>query len=408
MWRGSRGRRVVDHVPRRVAFTHLSRRLWAGGYNYQSNLFVALNRYCPGAITPVLFAGEDDAADEVAALAGIPGVEVVRSGAFDRRKAALVSALTLGMDRPAVTAFRAARIDVVFEVARFFGWRLPFPAVAWFPDFQHRRLPQLFPRTARWRRDLGFRTQLVSGRSVLLSSNSALRDLRESYPNLTNDVSVVQFASEPPTSLLAADPLAVLAQYGLPSKFVYLPNHLWRHKNHQIVLDALTLLKQRGVEIVVVASGGVEDPREPDHFASIEQRIKTRGLEANFRHVGMIPLAHVYALLRSAAALLNPSKFEGWSTTVEEAKSFGVPMVLSDIDVHFEQTHGQARYFGVDDAETLARHLANVWIESGPAIVRDLLPNVEARVSSFAQDFVRLIRDAGTPRAPNGGVPEPV
>ncbi len=398
MWPGSRGRRVVDQAPLRVAFTHLSRRLWAGGYNYQSNLFLALNRHCPGAITPVLFAGTDDAADEVAALADIPGVEVVRSGAFNRSNAALASALTLGMDRSAVVEFRAAGIDVVFEAARFFGWRLPFPAVAWFPDFQHRRLPQLFSRTARWRRDLGFRAQLASGRHVLLSSNSALRDLRESYPNLVNDVSVLQFASEPPAGLLAAEPFAVLAQYGLPSKFLYLPNHLWRHKNHQIVLEALTLLKQQDNEIVVVASGSLEDPREPDYFASIEQQIRKRGLEANFRHVGMIPLAHVYALLRSAVALINPSKFEGWSTTVEEAKSFGVPMVLSDIDVHFEQTHGEARYFGVDDAETLARHLANVWLESGPAIVRDLRPNVEARVSAFAEGFVRLIRDAGTPR----------
>jgi len=25
-------------------------------------------------------------------------------------------------------------------------------------------------------------------------------------------------------------------------------------------------------------------------------------------------------------------RFEGWSTTVEEAKSFGVPMIVSDID----------------------------------------------------------------------------
>jgi glycosyltransferase involved in cell wall biosynthesis len=390
---------VVDQAPIRVAFTHLSRRLWAGGYNYQSNLFAALNRHCPGAITPVLFSGIDDAADEIAGLAGIPGVEIVRSSAFDRRQAGLAGALALGMDRPAVAAFRAAHVDVVFEAARFFGWRLPFPAVAWFPDFQHRRLPQLFSRTARWRRDLGFRAQLMSGRSVLLSSNSALEDLRECYPNLSNNVSVVQFASEPPASLLTAEPSVVLAQYGLPSRFVYLPNHLWRHKNHGIVLEALTVLRQRGVDIVIVASGSVEDPREPDYYGSIERTIKMGGLEANFRHVGMIPLAHVYALLRSAVALVNPSKFEGWSTTVEEAKSFGVPMVLSDIAVHSEQTRGEARYFGVDDAQALAKHLANVWLESGPMVVRDLLPDVEARVRSFAQDFVRVIQNVSATRS---------
>ena len=74
----------------------------------------------------------------------------------------------------------------------------------------------------------------------------------------------------------------------------------------------------------------------------------------------MIPLDHVYALLRSSTALINPSRFEGWSTTVEEAKSFGVPMILSDLDVHREQTGGAARYFGINDPEMLADHLSEV------------------------------------------------
>ena len=65
-----------------------------------------------------------------------------------------------------------------------------------------------------------------------------------------------------------------------------------------------------------------------------------------------------------------------------------------DIDVHFEQTNGQARYFGVDDATALADHLAAAWRESGRVIVRNLLPNVEPRVSSFTEGFVRLVRSA--------------
>lgn len=383
-----------DDTPLRVAFTYVARRLWAGGYNYQNNLFVALNRYCPGAISPVLFAGTIDDSDEVASFAGIPGVEVVRSAAFDRRGAGLLSAVAIGLDRSAVAEFRRADIDVVFEAARFFGWRLPLPAIAWLPDFQHRRLPYLFSRRARWRRELGFRAQIVSGRSILLSSDSALYDLREFYPDLANNVSVVRFASEPTASLLATNPVNVLAQHGLPPKFFYVPNHFWRHKNHQIVLDALELMKQRGLEVFVVASGSAEDPREPGYFEGIMRQVRTRGLENNFLHLGMIPLGHVYALLRTARALINPSKFEGWSTTVEEAKSFGVPMILSDIDVHFEQTNGEARYFGVDDARALAGHLADVWMESGSAIVRDLLPDVEERVKSFAEDFVELVQNA--------------
>jgi glycosyltransferase involved in cell wall biosynthesis len=384
---------VTEQATLRVAFTNIPSRLWAGGYNYQRNLFEVLNRYRPGAIAPVLFAGTKADADDIAVFARIPGVEVVQSPVFDRAGGNLFKALTLGLDWPAAALFRAHRIDMVFESARFFGWRLPFPAIAWFPDFQHRLLPHLFSGPAYWRRDLGFRVQVASHRHVMLSSESALGDLRRFYPGLTNGVSVVRFATAPPAHLLAADPAEVAAQYELPQRYFYLPNQFWRHKNHQLVVDALDLLKRDGFEAVVAASGSRYDAREPDYFASVMRQAEAAGVRRNFRHLGMIPLDHVYALLRGSIALINPSRCEGWSTTVEEAKSFGVPMLLSDLDVHREQTGGTARYFGLDDSHALANHMREIAETAPVGAVRALQPDLEDRVRSFVDDFVRLAAD---------------
>jgi glycosyltransferase involved in cell wall biosynthesis len=391
MCAGSRDRPLADHAPLRVAFINIPRRVWAGGFNYRNNLFVSLNRYCPGEVLPVVFAGLGDDAADLAAIAQIPDVEVVQSPAFDRRRSGLAAALTLGLDRAAAAEFRSNRIDVVFESARFFGWRLPFPAVAWFPDFQHRRLPHFFSPVVRWRRELGFRAQIAAGRTILLSSESALRDFRRFYPGSTSNISVVRFATWPAASSLSADPPAVIAQYDLPSRYFYLPNQFWRHKNHQVAINALALLKRRGLDVVVAASGSKDDPREPNYFGDLMKEVVRHGLGENFRYLGMIPLAHVYALLRSSTALINPSRIEGWSTTVEEAKSFGVPMILSDIDVHREQTDGTARYFGVDDAEALANHLSDLQ-EGKPVVARDLLPDLDDRARAFATSFANMIR----------------
>jgi glycosyltransferase involved in cell wall biosynthesis len=109
----------------------------------------------------------------------------------------------------------------------------------------------------------------------------------------------------------------------------------------------------------------------------------------------------VYALLRASLALVNPSQFEGWSTSVEEAKSFGVPMILSDLDVHREQAGGTASYFGVNDPAALADHLSN-WQVQAPTIVRDLLPNLDERVAAFAADFVRMAHRAVEGSGDNG------
>jgi glycosyltransferase involved in cell wall biosynthesis len=382
---------LIGRAPVRLAFTHISRRVWAGGYNYQRNLFAALHRYRPSEFAPVIFAGTSEDPGDLAGLSAIPGVEVVKAGAFDQRTSGLALALATGLDRPAVAAFRKQNIDVVVETARFFGWRLPYPAVAWFPDFQHRRLPQLFSSAARWRRGIGFRVQIASGRTIMLSSESALRDCEALYPTVAGRASVVRFASLPSSELLSADPGEIIKQYKLPERFFFLPNQFWRHKNYQVVLDALAILASRGMDVVIAASGSKDDPREPDYFGSIMRQIAERNLSGNFRYLGMIPLSHVYALLRVSAALINPSRFEGWSTTVEEAKSFGVPMILSDLDVHREQTAGMAMYFGTDDPASLADHLITVANQAEPCFVRDLVPDLDERVSMFAADFSHTI-----------------
>jgi len=162
----------------------------------------------------------------------------------------------------------------------------------------------------------------------MLSSESALRDCKAFYPKVAGRASVFRFASLPSTELLSADPGEMTKQYNLPERFFFLPNQFWRHKNHQVVLDALAILTSRGKDVVIAASGSKDDPREPDYFDSVMRQIAERNLSRNFRYLGMIPLSHVYALLRVSAALINPSHFEGWSTTVEEAKSFGVPMIF--------------------------------------------------------------------------------
>ncbi|WP_334415101.1 MULTISPECIES: glycosyltransferase family 4 protein [unclassified Bradyrhizobium] len=309
----------------------------------------------------------------------------------------MAAALAWGLDREAAAEFRTHRIDAVFEAARFFGWRLPYPAVAWFPDFQHRRLPRLFPAAARWRREAGFRMQIASGRTVMLSSESSHRDFRKFYPGAKNEVCVVRFATGPSPAFLTANPAEIVAQYQLPEKYFYLPNQFYTHKNHQVVVDALAILAERGFDAVVCASGSTEDRRERGYFDEVMAGVRSRGLEKRFRHLGMIPLSHVYALLRACTGLINPSRSEGWSTTVEEAKSFGVPMILSDLDVHREQTNDTASYFGTDDPAALADHIVRVSQDSEVSISRNQVPHQNDRVAAFAADFADALRTAMQP-----------
>ncbi len=112
---------------------------------------------------------------------------------------------------------------------------------------------------------------------------------------------------------------------------------------------------------------------------------------------GLIPYADLIDLMYASAALLNPSLYEGWSTTVEEARSAGVPMLLSDLDVHKEQAGGQAEYFAARDVDSLANLLQCFEPLSAERRAQLRLAasiDAHARVQTFARSFADLCRES--------------
>lgn len=345
----------------RVGFTFIGGRNWLGGYNYLLNLVRCLQAYQQEGIRPVLFFGTDVEPEFVQPFRALPGVELYIDPAFDDRgkPLALAQALVLGRAFRMVGLMRRHGIDVVFEAAQFFGWRSGIPAIAWLADFQHRFMPQQFGRLARLKRDAGFRMQIASGRHIMLSSEDSRAACERFYPSSRGQTSVVHFATPPITPLSEGQVREIAELYGLPGRYFFLPNQFWKHKNHALVVEALRILAQQGNEdVVVVSTGKQHDPRNPEHAQAVLAMVDAYRLDKRFVALGMIPYAHLQALLQGSTALLNPSLFEGWSTPVEEAKALGVPMLLSDIPVHLEQASGLAAFFEAHSAESLARALA--------------------------------------------------
>ena len=376
-------------------------RNWTGGYNYLLNLVRAIDSYAADRVLPLLFVGNDVSEEDVAPFRDVQIMEVVRSAVFDAGQShvRLLQAALLGIDYAAAKSFAARGVDVVFEPAMFYGWRFPIPTIAWLPDFQHRHLPELFGAKAYWKRELGFKAQLASGRLIMLSSEDARADCERFYPSSTGRTAVVRFAVPPDSESMQIDPMQVVREYGLPEHFFYLPNQIWKHKNHRVVIEALQLLKQRGHDVVVAVSGKAVDPRHPDHYDTLKSLIAAHGLIDNFRFLGMVPRQHVVALMRACTALINPSLFEGWSTTVEEAKSLGVPMLLSNLRVHREQVGDAAVFFDADSAQQLATLMAahqNLPASSRQDMEKSAILASQNRMRQFAIDFSETVERAVT------------
>lgn len=382
----------------RVGFTLIGRQPWVGGYNYLLNLFRALDKHATDEIEPVLFVGNDSSDRDLNGFKKILNSNIIVSHLFDHDHHGLriIRGLILGKDNSLERVFKNHGVDVMFEAATYYGWRFQIPTIAWIPDFQHRHLPDMFSTTAYWRRELGIRIQILSGRTVMLSSKNARYDCEKFYPGAKGRTFLVPFAVEFPPDVLAKEPAAIREQYELPADFIFLPNQFYKHKNHEVVIRAMRILKERGKNILVAASGQTEDPRHPQYYDSLCKLVRMLNVTEHFRFLGMVPYEDLIGLMRASLAVINPSLFEGWSTTVEEAKTLGVPLILSDIPVHHEQVRESAFFFDPTSPVSAASAMEIVLdkCKPGPRLQQEEIAASVAvnRSRAFVRDFEEVLR----------------
>ena len=180
-----------------------------------------------------------------------------------------------------------------------------------------------------WKRELGFRLQIAAGRHIMLSSHDARETCHRYYPSTFGRTHVVRFAVMPRPCPSLADIDHVRNLYQLPPHYFYLPNQFYKHKNHQLVLNALNLLHVDAPDITVVASGRQPDPSDSPSTFEISWLLE---IPLDYQTAFVCWVFHVAPLM---LAVLNPSLYEGWSTTVEEARVFSVPLLLWDSLAYF-------------------------------------------------------------------------
>lgn len=383
----------------RVAFSVFGGSGWTGGINYLRNLLSATTELPNSPVQPVLFVSPETPVASIELLRPYlvqdPVVVPGWSSNNRSRLTRLMGSSLLQRDYVSEAAFRRERIDVVFQHAAWYGLAFPMPTLAWIADFQHKHLPHMFSKANNMKRDLGYRALSYSATRVMLSSQDARKDCERFFPQTRGKTSVLPFCVQLPSQNAGISPEHVRGVYKLPQRYIYMPNQLWRHKNHLGVLEALRALKRDGKDIVVVASGNPSDVRNPAHPEAVLSKISQYGLEDCFRFLGLIPYEHIMPLMRGALAVINPSLFEGWSTTVEEAKALGVPLLLSDLGVHREQANETARFFNPMSAKDIAVCLDCAWsdldlVDRG-VFEAVAIQGYRIKRAEFAAEFLRIL-----------------
>lgn len=291
------------------------------------------------------------------------------------------------------------RIDVLMPIRDHRIDYVSCKKIGWIPDFQHLRMPELFDIN-----DLIWRDRLLSrvaGLSdlLLLSSHSSKLDFAEFFPSCDHKARVAPFPSQLWADQLA-EPIDVVSKYHLPQRFFLVANQFWKHKNHKILPQAVAAAREDGAEVNVVLTGQPIDYRDPDNLllSDLFQECSSLGIRDSFVLLGQVPRVELLSLLRLSVAVIQPSKFEGWNTTIEDAKAIGKPVICSDIMVHREQLGDAGYFFQPDSANELIDHLNIAAKEWGNGINHEIeilsLNNNKKEAYSFGERLFLIANEA--------------
>ena len=146
-------------------------------------------------------------------------------------------------------------------------------------------------------------------------------------------------------------------KYNLPLNYFFCPNQFWVHKNHKLIINAVNHIKNKKINFKIIFSGSRRDYRNHSHILSMMTKIKKNNLSNYFIFLDKITYEDVISIMYYSNAIINPSVFEGWSTTVEEGKLLKKIILLSKIDTHLEQMPKFANYFDIKDHKKLSQYL---------------------------------------------------
>jgi len=235
-----------------------------------------------------------------------------------------------------------------------FPWalsRLGKSPLFWIPDLQHIEEPHFFSVEEVNKRNENLHSQIARGKLLIFSSHNAEEIFKQNFQY--NNTAILRFAI--PRFLDREPQLNLDCEVCAKGNFMYLPNQWWKHKNHLKAIKAFQIYKKSGGKNHLILSGRMEDSRDMDYSRFINNEIEVS--PDCIHNLSVLDRNEQLDLLSLCRVVLQPSLYEGWSTSIEETFSFNKPLIASDIPSIREQTRdeNQVILFDPNSIESIAK-----------------------------------------------------
>ena len=279
-----------------------------------------------------------------------------------------------------------------FNVVHFptqVAYRTSIPSIYQPWDLQHLHHPEFFTAWDIALREEQYRAFCEQAACVCVTSEWTRQDLIQCYGLGAGKIDVLRWGSmfaqgETPTPAVVAEAASRLK---LPEQYFFYPAAMWPHKNHRVLLHALSALKKKCGLQAALCFTGVKGS-EHDALLKLGRELGVDGLVHELGFVSAEDLRCVYA---RAAAMVFPSRFEGYGLPILEAFQTGTPVLCSTSTVLPETAEDGAAYFDPDDADCLAELMIRILDE--PEFGRQLVDRGSAVLArSTMGDTARGLR----------------
>lgn len=363
---------------KKIALTYYYSENWIAGSYYVVNIIEAFNSLDDEEKPHLMIVLNNQKGLDLIKGIGYPYVEYVNlnpnEDGFMIKYLRKISIRLFKVDYPLKSRLSGA--DYIFEGDESFSYIKNH--YYWVHDFQQCRLPGFFSaEEAASRSALPKKVAQLEAATLILSSRDALNDFKTFFPDYRCKVKVLRFASSLP-DFSHVDLIAQKQQFGIDKPYFLCSNQFWQHKNHKLVLEAVRILKEKNLDFQVIFTGKTYDFRNLGYFSDLETFVKTHQLDRRVKFLGFIDRKVQLSLATDSICYIQPSLFEGWSTTVEDAKYLNKYVLLSDIPVHREQLDYNVSFFNPADAADLAGKMESLLIAPPSIRKSDYRQNIKA------------------------------
>lgn len=146
-------------------------------------------------------------------------------------------------------------------------------------------------------------------------------------------------------------------------------------KNLGVLLSAIQLLREQGINVLLVRMG---DLIKDSEWAKLADNLRADGL---LLELGYLKHSEVAEVLSVCDVLSFPSLYEGFGMPIMEAQCLGIPVVAAKASCLPEVAGEGALFHDPDDAEDLANALLKVHRE--PGLRADLVSKGQVNVDRF-------------------------